>query len=86
MFGSFEPEGERVKYGLTTNIRTFNPVKVAFHEYEAIARDVRTARTWRERLGYMFRGPGWAPDGRDHRLEGPEVAEAAEGAPSSSLT
>jgi len=75
MFGSFEPEGERVKYGL-----------VAFHEYEAIARDVRTARTWRERLGYMFRGPGWAPDGRDHRLEGPEVAEAAEGAPSSSLT
>jgi hypothetical protein len=19
---------------------------------------------WRERLGYLFRGPGWSPDGR----------------------
>ena len=25
LFGSFEPEGERVRYGLTTNIDTFNP-------------------------------------------------------------
>ena len=33
LFGTFEPEGERVRYGLTTNIETFNPVRVAFHEY-----------------------------------------------------
>jgi sterol desaturase/sphingolipid hydroxylase (fatty acid hydroxylase superfamily) len=25
LFGSFEPEGERVRYGLTTNIDTFKP-------------------------------------------------------------
>ena len=26
LFGTFEPEGERVRYGLTKNIETFNPV------------------------------------------------------------
>lgn len=61
LFGTFEPEGERVRYGLTTNIDTFNPVRVAYHEWAALARDVRHARSWRERLGYAFRGPGWAP-------------------------
>jgi sterol desaturase/sphingolipid hydroxylase (fatty acid hydroxylase superfamily) len=61
LFGSFEPERERVRYGLTTNVGTFNPVRVAFHEYAAIWRDVRRAPTWRAGLGYMFRGPGWEP-------------------------
>jgi len=61
MFGTFAGEEERVRYGLTKNIETFNPTEVAFHEYRSIARDVRRARTWRERFGYMLRGPGWAP-------------------------
>lgn len=62
LFGSFEPEAERVRYGLTRNINTFNPVKVAYGEYINIWRDVRAARSWRERLGYTFKGPGWKPD------------------------
>jgi sterol desaturase/sphingolipid hydroxylase (fatty acid hydroxylase superfamily) len=61
MFGSFEPEGERVRYGLTKNIHTFNPFKVFAHEWLAIWRDVRGAENWHDRLGYMFRGPGWQP-------------------------
>ena len=39
----------------------YKPTEVAFHEYKAIAGDMRAARTWRERWGYMLRGPGWAP-------------------------
>jgi sterol desaturase/sphingolipid hydroxylase (fatty acid hydroxylase superfamily) len=62
MFGTFAGEGERVRYGLTKNIKTFKPTEVAFHEYKAIARDLRGARDWHERAGYMLRGPGWAPD------------------------
>jgi sterol desaturase/sphingolipid hydroxylase (fatty acid hydroxylase superfamily) len=61
LFGTFEPEGERVVYGLTTNIEAHHPMQVAFHEYAAIARDWRAARSWRERLGYVLRGPGWRP-------------------------
>ncbi|HET7734683.1 MAG TPA: sterol desaturase family protein [Nocardioidaceae bacterium] len=61
LFGSFEAEGERVIYGLTTNIGTFNLMRVATHEYTAIWRDVRRAKTWRDRAGYVLRGPGWSP-------------------------
>ena len=61
MFGSFEPEGARVRYGLTKNIHTNNPVTVAFGEYRSLWRDVRNAHTWRDRFGYLFRGPGWSP-------------------------
>jgi sterol desaturase/sphingolipid hydroxylase (fatty acid hydroxylase superfamily) len=61
LFRSFEPEGERVVYGLTKNIDTYNPFKVATHELFALARDVRGARSWRDRAGYLLHGPGWAP-------------------------
>lgn len=62
LFGTFEPEGERVRYGLTKNIRTFNPAKVAFHEYAALWHDVRSAPTWRARAGHLWHGPGWEPE------------------------
>jgi sterol desaturase/sphingolipid hydroxylase (fatty acid hydroxylase superfamily) len=61
LLGTFQGETEDVRYGLTKNIETHNPARVAFHEYAAIAHDVAGARGWRERLGYMFGGPGWAP-------------------------
>ena len=58
MFGSFEPEVEHCTYGLTTNINSFNPLRIAFHEWIAIGHDLRTARTWRERLVAVFGNPG----------------------------
>ena len=61
LFRSFEPEGERVRYGLTTNLRTFNPVKVAFHEYGALWTDLRSTRSWRTRWNLLLRGPGYKP-------------------------
>jgi sterol desaturase/sphingolipid hydroxylase (fatty acid hydroxylase superfamily) len=61
LFGTFEPEVRRIKYGLTRNIHTFNPVRIAYHEFADIARDVRRATSWRDRFGYVFRRPGWQP-------------------------
>lgn len=58
---TFQPETERVRYGLVHNIHTHNPVTVAFHEFAALWQDVRSARTWRDRLGYLFGPPGWQP-------------------------
>ncbi len=37
LFGTFEPEGDRVVYGLTKNINTFQPGRIATHEYAADA-------------------------------------------------
>jgi sterol desaturase/sphingolipid hydroxylase (fatty acid hydroxylase superfamily) len=61
LFGTFRRETEPVVFGLTTNIETFDPVRVATHEHRAIVRDVSSARSWRDRLGYVVRRPGWVP-------------------------
>ena len=61
LFGSFEPEGERVRYGLTKNLSTYNPLRVAFHEYAAIWADMVAATRLRDRLAHLTRGPGWRP-------------------------
>jgi len=63
LFGTFEPERAAVRYGLTHNLDSFAPLHIAFHEWAALWRDVRRARTWRARLGYVLGPPGWSPDG-----------------------
>jgi len=65
LFGSFvsEQPAEPCRYGIVRNLGTFNPLKVAFHEWVAIGKDVVAAATWRERLMYMVGPPGWSPDG-----------------------
>ena len=60
LFGTFELEAEEVVYGLTRNLDSFNPVRIATHEWRDIARDVSGARTWGDRVGFLVRGPGWA--------------------------
>ncbi len=62
LFGTFEPEVEPVRYGLTRNIGTHDPAVIATHEWRDIAADVAGARSWGERYGYLLRGPGWAYD------------------------
>ncbi len=59
LFGTFEPERAPVVYGLTKNIETYSLWSIAFHEYAAIARDLRRASSWRARLGILAHGPAW---------------------------
>jgi len=61
LFRSYVDETHRPTYGLTKNVNSFNVFKLQYHEYGAIARDVRHAETWRDRLGYIFGPPGWEP-------------------------
>jgi len=65
LFGSFvaEDRSDPCRYGITRNLGTFNPLKVAFHEWLAIAGDLLAARSWRDRLLFMVAPPGWSPDG-----------------------
>lgn len=60
LFRSFEPERERVLYGLTKNITSHNPFFIAFHEYGAMFRDVKSAETLHAKLAHIFAGPGWS--------------------------
>ncbi|MGH3880735.1 MAG: hypothetical protein ACRDSK_27235 [Actinophytocola sp.] len=37
---------------------------MAYHEYAAVARDVRAARNWPDRLSHLVRSPAWSPEPR----------------------
>ena len=63
LFGTFAQEAEPVIYGLTKDIQTFNPLRIAFHEIAAIGRDIWKAPTLGAKLGYTFAPPGWSHDG-----------------------
>jgi len=73
MFGTFVPEDEKVVYGLTKNINSYNPFRIAFHEWIDIWRDVRQAPTWRLRLRYVFGKPGWKPQDQSQIQAQPEA-------------
>jgi sterol desaturase/sphingolipid hydroxylase (fatty acid hydroxylase superfamily) len=63
LFGTFAPELERCDYGIVKNIGTFNPLRIAFHEWIALAKDMVRAGSWRERFIYAFGLPGRSFDG-----------------------
>lgn len=70
MFGTFQPEEERPTYGLTKNIDTYNPVRIALHEWIDLWRDAtQPGLTLRERLGYIVGPPGWSHDGSRQTTE-----------------
>lgn len=79
LFGTFEAEVRRPTYGLTQNVQTFNPVKVAFHEWVRMARDLGRARTWRQAWMFVFGAPGWSPDGRTKTTRAMRRERAATG-------
>jgi sterol desaturase/sphingolipid hydroxylase (fatty acid hydroxylase superfamily) len=63
IFGTFqeELEEEPVRYGLTKNPENRSPWNMIFHEFKDLIIDLRTDRSWRNRLGYFFGRPGWGP-------------------------
>jgi sterol desaturase/sphingolipid hydroxylase (fatty acid hydroxylase superfamily) len=78
LFGTFQPEldEEPCRYGIVKNLGDFNILRVAFHEWAAMAKDV--ARHPRHAAGYVFGPPGWSHDGsRDtsHKLKAQWEAE-----------
>lgn len=65
MFGTFleEKQEEKVIYGITTNIHTYNPIHIATHEYRALWKDVRRAPGLANKFRYLIMPPGWSHDG-----------------------
>ncbi|WP_128543998.1 sterol desaturase family protein [Larkinella soli] len=63
LFGTFQAEEERPEYGLTKNIETYNPVRIAFHEWADLWRDAWKAGSLRNGIMYVFGPPGWSHDG-----------------------
>ena len=65
MFGTFLEEDPNipVEYGITTNINTYNPLRIATHDFVNLGKDLKKAPTFAAKLGYIFLPPGWSHDG-----------------------
>lgn len=66
LFGTFVPEQEeeKVEYGLVHNLGTFNPIRVAFHEWIGVFKDMfQPGISLKHRLMYAVMPPGWSHDG-----------------------
>lgn len=65
LFGTFaeEEDSEPVVYGLTTNIHSYNPITLVFHEWKEIGKDLKKANSFKHKLKYVFAPPGWSHDG-----------------------
>jgi hypothetical protein len=65
LFGTFVPELDRdpPQFGLVKNLGTFNPLRIATHEWLGIFTDaLQRGLSWKQRLLYAFAPPGWSHD------------------------
>ncbi|NVJ71211.1 MAG: sterol desaturase family protein [Alphaproteobacteria bacterium] len=65
IFGTYVPEEkeEPCRYGLVRDLGTFNPLRVAFHEWWGIITDMWHAKGVRNKIMFLLAPPGWTPDG-----------------------
>jgi sterol desaturase/sphingolipid hydroxylase (fatty acid hydroxylase superfamily) len=64
LFGTFQAEdpADPPRYGITKTLVDRGPVNIVLHEWRDLIRDIRVeAQNVWERLGFVFRGPGWRP-------------------------
>ncbi len=87
LFGTFQPElpakeYQPLRYGLTTNIASPNAVNLVFHEWQNMGKDVlRKDLSFWQRLGYLFKPPGWSHDGSrmtSEQMREKEIEQAQE--------
>ncbi len=61
LFGTFQIEEERPNYGITTPLKSWNPVYANFAHYVDLFQDVRRTRSLKDGLKVLFNRPGWLP-------------------------
>ena len=61
MFGTFAAEGDKVIYGLTTPVQTFDPLTLQLGHYRDLIKRFAATTGWRNKLSVMVKGPGWEP-------------------------
>ncbi|MPR36746.1 sterol desaturase family protein [Salmonirosea aquatica] len=76
LFGTFQEELDEVelRFGLTKSLDDTSVENTVFHEWKEIVQDVKQQTTWKLRLGYLLKPPGWSHDGS--RLTAEQLREA----------
>jgi sterol desaturase/sphingolipid hydroxylase (fatty acid hydroxylase superfamily) len=61
LFGTFEPEGEKVAYGITKPLASWNPVWANVHYWVELFQTARRTRRPLDKLRTFLKEPGWFP-------------------------
>ncbi|MBK6883568.1 MAG: sterol desaturase family protein [Flavobacteriales bacterium] len=61
LFGTFQREEEEPIYGITTPLRTWDPVWANFHYWAELIALARRCGDWRDKLRVFVQRPGWRP-------------------------
>ncbi|CAN5402156.1 sterol desaturase family protein [soil metagenome] len=73
MFGTFQAEEEEPTYGITTQLKSWNPAWANFHYYMEMWQSAKRMSSWKDKLRVIFARPGWLPDELGGPLPIPEV-------------
>jgi hypothetical protein len=79
LFGTFQEElpDEKVVFGLTKPLENQHPVNSIFSEFIRLKKDLGRSDSWKSRLFYIFKAPGWSHDGSSKTAT--ELREESEG-------
>ncbi len=77
LFGTFTREGRHPTYGITTPLRSFNPVWANVHVFAEMLALARRATRWRDRLRVLVAPPRWRPTGAPPAAAPPAAAARA---------
>ncbi|WP_373387103.1 sterol desaturase family protein [Pseudomonas alcaligenes] len=61
LFGTFADETEAVRYGVTTPVRTFDPLRLQFSWWRLLWADAMATRSWWDKLRLWWMPTGWRP-------------------------
>ena len=80
LFGTYEPEQEKVEYGTPRQIKSHNWLVLNLHEFVDMMRDVMAPGPLGQRLKHLWKPPAWQRDGHDpvHTWTVERYAEASE--------
>ena len=76
LFGTYKEEGEEPVFGITTPLRSWNPVWANLHYWVEIFGKARRARRLRDKLAFFWKPPGWHPEEMGGFAAPPEVDRA----------
>lgn len=63
LFGTYQEEIFKPKYGLTCDIHSSNPFVIELDGWKNLLNDIKKSKNWKDRIHYLFDSPGWSPDG-----------------------
>jgi sterol desaturase/sphingolipid hydroxylase (fatty acid hydroxylase superfamily) len=75
IFGTYQPEQEPVKFGITSGFRSTDPFKAHLFYWKYLFRLAARARKWQEKIRVFFAHPRWLPEGLQYEAPEYEVDE-----------